>query len=72
MQTYSEECIYKKSKRMILDHKKLRLNANYAMHGKEIKDIEFSLKQKREYEKVKFGKLLGKNKNTNQALGYQI
>ena len=69
MQTYSEECV---SKRMIFPHKKLRLNANYAMHGKEIKDIEFSLKQKREYEKVKFGKLLGKNKNTNQILGYQI
>ena len=37
---------------MILDHKKLRLNSNYAMHEKEIKEIEFSLKKLREYEMV--------------------
>ena len=48
----SEECVDKRSKRMILDHKKLRLNANYAMHEKEIKEIEFNLKQLREYEMV--------------------
>jgi hypothetical protein len=57
---------------MILDNKKLRLNANYAMHEKEIKEIEFSLKQLREYEMVKFGKLLGKNMNNNQTLEHQI
>ena len=68
----SEECVDKRSKRMILDHKKLRLNANYAMHEKEIKEIEFSLKQLREYEMVKFGKLLGKNMNNNQTLEHQI
>ena len=68
----SEECVDKRSKRMILDHKKLRLNANYAMHEKEIKEIEFSLKQLREYEMVKFGKLLGKNMNNNQTLDHQI
>lgn len=68
----SEECVDKRSKRMILDHKKLRLNANYAMHEKEIKEIEFSLKQLREYEMVKFGKLLGKNMNSNQTLEHQI
>jgi chromosome segregation ATPase len=68
----SEECVDKRSKRMILDHKKLRLNANYAMHEKEIKEIEFSLKQLREYEMVKFGKLLGKNMSNNQTLKHQI
>ena len=68
----SEECVDKRSKRMILDHKKLRLNSNYSMHEKEIKDIEFSLKQLREYEMVKFGKLLGKNMNNNQTLEHQI
>jgi chromosome segregation ATPase len=57
---------------MILDRKKLRLNSNYAIHEKEIKEIEFSLKQLREYEMVKFGKLLGKNMNSNQNLEHQI
>ena len=68
----SEECVDKRSKRMILDHKKIRLNSNYAMHEKEIKEIEFSLKQLREYEMVKFGKLLGKNMSNNQTLKHQI
>jgi chromosome segregation ATPase len=68
----SEECVEKRSKRMILDRKKLRLNSNYAIHEKEIKEIEFSLKQLREYEMVKFGKLLGKNMNSNQHLEHQI
>ena len=68
----SEECVEKRSKRMILDRKKLRLNSNYAIHEKEIKEIEFSLKQLREYEMVKFGKLLGKNMNSNQNLEHQI
>ena len=57
---------------MILDRKKLRLNENYSMHEKEIKEIEFSLKQLREYEMMKFGKLLGKNMDSNQALEHQI
>ena len=68
----SEECVDKRSKRMILDRKKLRLNDNYAMHEKEIKEIEFSLKQLREYEMMKFGKLLGKNMDSNQSLDHQI
>jgi chromosome segregation ATPase len=68
----SEECVDKRSKRMILDRKKLRLNENYSMHEKEIKEIEFSLKQLREYEMMKFGKLLGKNMDSNQALEHQI
>ena len=68
----SEECVEKRSKRMILDRKKLRLNSNYAIHEKEIKEIEFSLKQLREYEMVKFGKLLGKNMSSNQNLEHQI
>ena len=62
----SEECVDKRSKRMILDHKKIRLNANYAMHEKEIKEIEFSLKQLREYEMVKFGKKKKKNNKTRK------
>ena len=68
----SEECVDKRSKRMILDHKKMRLNSNYAMHENEIKEIESSLKQLREYEMVKFGRLLGKNMSNNQTLKHQI
>ena len=68
----SEECVDKRSKRLILDRKKLRLNSNYAIHEKEIKEIEFDLKQLREYEMVKFGKLLGKNMNMNNTLQHQI
>ena len=37
----SEECVDKNSKKMILEHKKLRLNKNYAAHEKEIKGFEF-------------------------------
>ena len=72
LNTITEECIDKRSKRMILDRKKIRLNSNYAIHEKEIKEIEFSLKQLREYEMVKFGKLLGKNMNMNHKLEHQI
>ena len=72
LNSISEECVDKRSKRMILDRKKIRLNSNYSIHEKEIKEIEFSLKQLREYEMVKFGKLLGKNMNMNNKLEHQI
>jgi chromosome segregation ATPase len=72
LNSISEECVDKRSKRLILDRKKLRLNSNYAIHEKEIKEIEFSLKQLREYEMVKFGRLLGKNMNMNNVLEHQI
>lgn len=68
----TERCIDKRSKRMILDRKKLRLNCNYAIQEKEIKEVEFNLKQLREYEMVKFGKLLGKNMNMKENLKHQI
>ncbi|MCQ2816354.1 MAG: hypothetical protein MJ252_03720 [archaeon] len=67
-----ETCVDKRSKRMILDRKKLRLNCNYGIHEKEIKEIEFNLKQLREYEMVKFGKLLGKNMSMKENLKHQI
>lgn len=72
LNTISEECVDKRSKRMILDRKKIRLNSNYSIHEKEIKEVEFSLKQLREYEMVKFGKLLGKNMSMNHILEHQI
>ena len=72
LNTISEECVDKRSKRMILDRKKIRLNSNYSIHEKEIKEVEFSLKKLREYEMVKFGKLLGKNMSMNHILEHQI
>ena len=39
LNTISEECVDKRSKRMILDRKKIRLNSNYSIHEKEIKKL---------------------------------
>lgn len=72
LNTIKESCLDKKSKEMILNRKKIRLNCNYAIQEKEIKEIQFNLKQLREYEMVKFGKLLGKNRNLNDKLKHQI
>ena len=72
LNTVEETCMDKRSKRMILDRKKMRLNCNYDIQEKEIKEIESNLKQLREYEMVKFGRLLGKNRNMFNQLTHQI
>jgi chromosome segregation ATPase len=56
---------------MILEHKKLRLNKNYEMHEKEIREIEVSLKNLR-YDMNKYNRQLGKNVDTKQKLGHQF
>ena len=62
-----EECLDKRSKKMILEHKKLRLNKNYEMHEKEIREIEVSLKNLR-YDMNKYNGQLGKNVNTKEKI----
>ena len=56
---------------MILEHKKLRLNKNYEMHEKEIRDVEISLKNLRN-DMNKYNGLLGKNVNNKTKLGQQF
>ena len=68
----TEEVVDKRSKRMILDRKKMQLNEKYSIHEKEVKEIEISLKQLRDNEMGKFSKLLEKNINTNENLEHQI
>ena len=68
----TEEVVDKRSKRMNLDRKKMKLNEKYSIHEKEVKDIEISLKQLRDNEMGKFSKLLEKNINTNENLEHQI
>ena len=68
----TEEVVEKRSKRMNLDRKKMKLNEKYSIHEKEVKEIEISLKQLRDNEMGKFSKLLEKNINTNENLEHQI
>jgi chromosome segregation ATPase len=68
----TEEVVDKRSKRMNLDRKKMKLNEKYSIHEKEVKEIEISLKQLRDNEMGKFSKLLEKNINTNENLEHQI
>jgi chromosome segregation ATPase len=54
----NEDCVNKRSKKMILENKKMRLNKNYEQHEKEIREIEISLKNLR-YDMNKYnGQLL--------------
>jgi chromosome segregation ATPase len=62
-----EECVDKRSKKMILEHKKLRLNKNYEMHEKEIREVEISLKNLR-YDMNKYNGQLGKNVSHKEKL----
>lgn len=71
LNTIEEECVDKRSKKMILEHKKLRLNKNYEMHEKEIREIEVSLKNLR-YDMNKYNRQLGKNVDTKEKLGHQF
>jgi chromosome segregation ATPase len=71
LNTIEEECVDKRSKKMILDHKKLRLNKNYEMHEKEIREIEISLKNLR-YDMNRYNGQLGKNVGTKEKLTHQF
>lgn len=71
LNTVSEENTDKKHKKMILEHKKLRLNKNYEMHEKEIREIEVSLKNLR-YDMNKYNGQLSKNINTKDKLSHQF
>lgn len=66
-----EECVDKRSKKMILEHKKLRLNKNYEMHEKEIREIEISLKNLR-YDMNKYNRQLGKNVDLKEKFKHQF
>lgn len=67
----NEENIDKRSKKMILEHKKLRLNKNYEMHEKEIREVEISLKNLR-YDMNKYNGLLSKNVGTKDKLTHKF
>ena len=68
----TEELIDKRSKKLTLDRKKMKLNEKYNIHEKEIKEIEYSIKQLRDNEMNKFTKLYEKNININENLEKQI
>lgn len=71
LNSIEEECVDKRSKKMILDHKKLRLNKNYEMHEKEIREIEISLKNLR-YDMNKYNGQLGKNMDSKEKLTHKF
>lgn len=56
-----------RNKKMILSHKKLRLNKTLQMHEKEIRDVEISLKNLR-YDMNKYNGMLSKNVNSKDKL----
>ena len=65
------DCMDKRSKKTILEHKRLRLNRSYEMHDKEIREIEISLKNLR-YDMNKYNGLLSKNSNSIDKLSHQF
>lgn len=71
LNTISEECVDKRSKKMILEHKRIRLNKNYEIHQKEIREIEVGLKNLG-YDMNKYNTLLGKNVDTKVKLDHQF
>jgi chromosome segregation ATPase len=71
LNTIQEECYDKKSKEMILEHKKLRLKKNYELHDKEINEIEISLKNLR-YDMSKYNVMLGKNVESKDKLEHKF
>ena len=71
LNTIQEECHDKKSKEMILEHKKLRLKKNYEVHEKEINEIEISLKNLR-YDMSKYNVMLGKNVDSKDKLEHKF
>jgi len=71
LNTIQEECVDKKSKEMILEHKKLRLKKNYELHDKEINEIEISLKNLR-YDMSKYNVMLGKNVESKDKLEHKF
>lgn len=66
-----DEATDMRSKKLILSHKKLRLNSSLVLHEKEIRDVEISLKKLR-YDMNKYNGLLSKNINSNSKLGLKF
>ncbi len=67
----NEDCVNKRSKKMILENKKMRLNKNYEQHEKEIREIEISLKNLR-YDMNKYNGQLSKNIQSKDKLHHQF
>jgi len=67
----NEDCVNKRSKKMILENKKMRLNKNYEQHEKEIREIEISLKNLR-YDMNKYNGQLSKNIHSKDKLSHQF
>ncbi len=60
-----------RNKKMILSHKKLRLENSLKLHEKEIRDVEISLKNLR-YDMNKYNGMLSKNVNSKDKLGLKF
>jgi len=67
----NEDCVNKRSKKMILENKKMRLNKNYEQHEKEIREIEISLKNLR-YDMNKYNGQLSKNIQSKDNLSHKF
>jgi chromosome segregation ATPase len=67
----SEENTDMRHKKMILEHKKARLNKIYEMHEKEIREIEISLKNLG-YDMNKYNGQLSKNIGTKDKIGFKF
>jgi chromosome segregation ATPase len=67
----NEDCVNKRSKKMILENKKMRLNKNYEQHEKEIREIEISLKNLR-YDMNKYNGQLSKNIKNKDNLSHKF
>jgi hypothetical protein len=67
----AEENTDNRHKKMILEHKKARLNKIYEMHDKEISEIEISLKNLG-YDMNKYNGQLSKNIGTKDKIGFKF
>ena len=67
----NDDCVNKRSKKMILENKKLRLNKNYEQHEKEIREIEISLKNLR-YDMNKYNGQLSKNMQSKDKISHKF
>lgn len=60
-----------RGKKMILNHKKMRLTSSLFLHEKEIRDVEISLKNLR-YDMNKYNGMLSKNVNSKDKLNLKF
>lgn len=67
----SEENLEKRSKKTILEHKKLRLKTSYELQEKEIREIEINLKNLRN-DMIKYNTLLYENQEVRNKLQHQF